>query len=69
MTVTLFSRPFERTKVESRVNISRGRFNFLECVATADGEQAFTLFSINGKLASHLYIVTKAAFTQRHLSQ
>ncbi|XP_037530979.1 mast/stem cell growth factor receptor kita [Nematolebias whitei] len=47
MTVTLFSRPFERTKVESRVNISRGRFNFLECVATADGEQAFTLFSIN----------------------
>ncbi|XP_017284262.1 mast/stem cell growth factor receptor kita isoform X2 [Kryptolebias marmoratus] len=53
MTVTLFSRPFENMKVESRVNISRGRFNFLECVATAEGGQAFTLFSINEKRVSH----------------
>ncbi|XP_013873207.1 mast/stem cell growth factor receptor kita [Austrofundulus limnaeus] len=57
MTVTLFSRPFEKTQVESRVNISRGRFNFLECVATAEGGQDSTLFSINveGRLFHDLF--------------
>lgn len=61
MTVTLFSRPFEKTQVESRVNISRGRFNFLECVATAEGGQDSNLFSINGKSALHLCTVKKTA--------
>uniref|UniRef100_A0AAQ5X2Z3 receptor protein-tyrosine kinase n=1 Tax=Amphiprion ocellaris TaxID=80972 RepID=A0AAQ5X2Z3_AMPOC len=41
---------FGKTEVESRVNISRGRFNTLECVATVEGEQAYTLFSISGEL-------------------
>ncbi|KAM4738934.1 mast/stem cell growth factor receptor kita isoform 2-T2 [Anableps anableps] len=34
-------------RVESRVNVSRGQFNTLECVATVEGEQAFILFSIS----------------------
>lgn len=50
ITVTLFSPRFGKTEVESRVNISRGRFNTLECVATVEGEQAYTLFSISGEL-------------------
>lgn len=50
ITVTLFSPLFGKTEVESRVNISRGRFNTLECVATVEGEQAYTLFSISGEL-------------------
>uniref|UniRef100_A0A673AZ50 receptor protein-tyrosine kinase n=1 Tax=Sphaeramia orbicularis TaxID=375764 RepID=A0A673AZ50_9TELE len=42
ITVTLFSPLFGKTEVESRVNISRGRFSTLECVATVEGEQAYT---------------------------
>lgn len=49
MTVTLFSPLFGKTEVESRVNVSRGRFSTLECVATVEGEQAYTLFSISGE--------------------
>lgn len=49
ITVTLFSPMFGKTEVESRVNVSRGRFNTLECVATVEGEQAYTLFSISGE--------------------
>lgn len=49
ITVTLFSPLFGKTEVESRVNVSRGRFSTLECVATVEGEQAYTLFSISGK--------------------
>lgn len=64
ITITLFSPTFGKTEVESRVNISRGRFNTLECVATVEGEQAFTLFSINGELPSHSYMHTSKALTQ-----
>uniref|UniRef100_A0A8D3EAR8 receptor protein-tyrosine kinase n=1 Tax=Scophthalmus maximus TaxID=52904 RepID=A0A8D3EAR8_SCOMX len=53
ITVTLSSPIFGKTEVESRVNISRGRFNTLECVATVDGEQAFTLFSISERTVPH----------------
>ncbi|KAM4548699.1 mast/stem cell growth factor receptor kita isoform 1-T1 [Odontesthes bonariensis] len=53
ITITLFSPTFGKTEVESRVNISRGRFSTLECVATVEGEQAFTLFSINEKRVPH----------------
>uniref|UniRef100_A0A8C9ZB83 receptor protein-tyrosine kinase n=1 Tax=Sander lucioperca TaxID=283035 RepID=A0A8C9ZB83_SANLU len=52
ITVTLFSPLFGKTEVESRVNVSRGRFSTLECVATVEGEQAYTLFSISGELKS-----------------
>ncbi|XP_039984699.1 mast/stem cell growth factor receptor kita isoform X1 [Xiphias gladius] len=53
ITVTLFSPTFGKTEVESRVNISRGRFNTLECVATVEGEQAYTLFSISERTVPH----------------
>uniref|UniRef100_A0A3Q3W2Z2 receptor protein-tyrosine kinase n=1 Tax=Mola mola TaxID=94237 RepID=A0A3Q3W2Z2_MOLML len=53
ITVTLFSPMFGKTEVESRVNISRGRFNTLECVATVAGEQAYTLFSISERTVPH----------------
>ncbi|XP_033847919.1 mast/stem cell growth factor receptor kita [Periophthalmus magnuspinnatus] len=53
MTVTLFSPLFGKTEVESRVNISRGRFSTLECVATVEGEQAYMLFSISEKTVPH----------------
>ncbi|KAF3691194.1 Mast/stem cell growth factor receptor Kit [Channa argus] len=53
ITVTLFSPMFGKTEVESRVNISRGRFNTLECVASVEGEQAYTLFSISERTVQH----------------
>nr|XP_061834084.1 mast/stem cell growth factor receptor kita isoform X2 [Nerophis lumbriciformis] len=53
ITVTLFSPAFGKTEVESRVNVSRGRFNTLECVATVEGEQAYTLFSISERTIPH----------------
>ncbi|XP_037326310.2 mast/stem cell growth factor receptor kita isoform X2 [Pungitius pungitius] len=53
MTVTLFSPLFGKTEVESRVNVSRGRFSTLECVATVEGEQAYTLFSISERTVAH----------------
>ncbi|KAG7514479.1 mast/stem cell growth factor receptor Kit isoform X1 [Solea senegalensis] len=53
ITVTLSSPIFGKSEVESRVNISKGRFNTLECVATVDGEQAYTLFSISERTVPH----------------
>ncbi|KAK7889607.1 hypothetical protein WMY93_025167 [Mugilogobius chulae] len=53
ITVTLFSPLFGKTEVESRVNISRGRFSTLECVATVEGEQDYMLFSISEKTVPH----------------
>ncbi|XP_034036393.1 mast/stem cell growth factor receptor kita isoform X2 [Thalassophryne amazonica] len=53
VTVTLFRPLFGKTEVESRVNVSKGRFSTLECVATVEGEQAYTLFSISEKTVPH----------------
>ncbi|XP_047443730.1 mast/stem cell growth factor receptor kita isoform X2 [Mugil cephalus] len=53
ITITLFSPMFGKTEVESRVNVSRGRFSTLECVATVEGEQAYTLFSISERRVAH----------------
>lgn len=53
ITITLYSPMFGKTEVESRVNVSRGRFNTLECVATVEGEQAYTLFSISERRVPH----------------
>lgn len=53
ITITLVSPMFGKTGVESRVNVSRGRFSTLECVATAEGEQAYTLFSISERRVPH----------------
>ncbi|XP_035270503.1 mast/stem cell growth factor receptor kita isoform X1 [Anguilla rostrata] len=52
-TVTVSSPDFGRRAVESRVNVSRGAFHTLECVATAEGEQAYTLFSIGERTVPH----------------
>ncbi len=40
---------FGRSEVDSRLNVSKGKFHTLECVATTQGEQAYTLFSISGE--------------------
>uniref|UniRef100_I3J4E4 receptor protein-tyrosine kinase n=1 Tax=Oreochromis niloticus TaxID=8128 RepID=I3J4E4_ORENI len=53
ITITLVSPMFGKTEVESRVNISRARFNTLECVATVEGEQAYILYSISEKRVPH----------------
>ncbi|XP_024277671.1 mast/stem cell growth factor receptor Kit-like isoform X3 [Oncorhynchus tshawytscha] len=53
VTVTLLSPSFGKTEVESRLNITTGRFHTLECVATVEGEQDFTLFSISERTVPH----------------
>ncbi|KAF7653154.1 hypothetical protein LDENG_00086460 [Lucifuga dentata] len=53
ITVTLLRPLFGNTEVESRVNISRGHFNTLECVATVEGEQDYILFSISERTVPH----------------
>ncbi|KAJ8277104.1 hypothetical protein GJAV_G00071520 [Gymnothorax javanicus] len=52
-TAMVSGQDFGRRAVESRVNISRATFQTLECVATVDGEQAYTLFSIGERTVSH----------------
>ncbi|KAI1888704.1 hypothetical protein AGOR_G00171470 [Albula goreensis] len=52
-TVMVSSPEFGRREVESRVNISRSSFATLECVATAEGQQAYTLFSIRERTVPH----------------
>ncbi|KAM4574854.1 mast/stem cell growth factor receptor kita isoform 2-T2 [Fundulus diaphanus] len=52
-TITLVSPKFGQTEVESQVNVIKGRFNTLECVATAEGEQAYILFSVSEKRVMH----------------
>lgn len=42
---------FGRSEVESRLNVStkeHARYHTLECVASTDEEEAYTLFSISG---------------------
>lgn len=43
---------FGRSEVESRVNVSKehAHYHTLECVASTEGEEAFTLFSISGRI-------------------
>ncbi|XP_026887973.2 KIT proto-oncogene, receptor tyrosine kinase b [Electrophorus electricus] len=51
--VTVSGSVFGRTDVESRLNISKGKYHTLECVATSQGEQAYTLFSISERTVPH----------------
>lgn len=69
VTITLLSPRFGKTEVESRMNISRGRFNTLECVATVEGEQAYTLFSISGEWRYHTRAVLWKVLSQRFCCQ
>ncbi|KTG05997.1 hypothetical protein cypCar_00034116 [Cyprinus carpio] len=40
--------PFGKGTVESRLNITKNSYSTLECVASANGEIVYTLFSISG---------------------
>lgn len=42
---------FGKSEVESRLNVTKehGQYHTLECVASTEGEEAYTLFSISGK--------------------
>ncbi|NP_001137390.1 KIT proto-oncogene, receptor tyrosine kinase b precursor [Danio rerio] len=51
--ITVSGSEFGRSEVESRLNISKGKFHTLECVASAQGEQAYTLFSISERTVPH----------------
>ncbi|KAL6466734.1 hypothetical protein MHYP_G00245380 [Metynnis hypsauchen] len=51
--VTVSGSEFGRTEVESRLNISKGKYHTLECLATTQGEQAYTLFSISERTVPH----------------
>uniref|UniRef100_A0AAY4AGS0 receptor protein-tyrosine kinase n=1 Tax=Denticeps clupeoides TaxID=299321 RepID=A0AAY4AGS0_9TELE len=51
--VTVSGSDFGRSQVESRLNISRGNYNTLECVATTEGEEVYTLFSISERTVPH----------------
>uniref|UniRef100_A0AAY4ACC0 receptor protein-tyrosine kinase n=1 Tax=Denticeps clupeoides TaxID=299321 RepID=A0AAY4ACC0_9TELE len=44
---------YVKIQVESRLNISRGNYNTLECVATTEGEEVYTLFSISERTVPH----------------
>ncbi|XP_041641343.1 KIT proto-oncogene, receptor tyrosine kinase b [Cheilinus undulatus] len=46
---------FGRSEVESRLNVTKehARYHTLECVASAEGEEAYTLFSISERLVPH----------------
>ncbi|XP_026214791.1 LOW QUALITY PROTEIN: KIT proto-oncogene, receptor tyrosine kinase b [Anabas testudineus] len=46
---------FGRSEVESRVNVSKehAHYHTLECVASTEGEEAFTLFSISERVVPH----------------
>lgn len=49
--VTMLSESaFGRSEVESRLNVSNehAQYHTLECVASTEGEEAYTLFSISG---------------------
>ncbi|XP_012677125.1 LOW QUALITY PROTEIN: mast/stem cell growth factor receptor kita [Clupea harengus] len=69
VTVTLSNPAFGIREVESRLNISKSNFPTLECVATVEGEQVYTLFSISERIVTHdlftpllIGLVSSAAF-------
>ncbi|XP_066532738.1 mast/stem cell growth factor receptor kita isoform X2 [Hoplias malabaricus] len=47
VTVTMTNPPFGKGAVESRLNITKSNYPTLECVASANGEIVYTLFSIS----------------------
>ncbi|XP_051993223.1 mast/stem cell growth factor receptor kita-like [Xyrauchen texanus] len=51
--ITVSGPEFGRSEVESRLNVSKGKYHTLECVATTQGEQAYTLFSISERTVPH----------------
>ncbi|XP_062858176.1 mast/stem cell growth factor receptor kita [Trichomycterus rosablanca] len=53
ITVTMTSPPFGKGAVESRLNITKSSYPTLECVASAEGEIVYTLFSISERSVPH----------------
>uniref|UniRef100_UPI003AADF654 KIT proto-oncogene, receptor tyrosine kinase b isoform X1 n=1 Tax=Centroberyx gerrardi TaxID=166262 RepID=UPI003AADF654 len=53
--VTESNSAFGRSEVESRLNVSKehAHYHTLECVATTEGEEAYTLFSISERTVPH----------------
>ncbi|XP_051982919.1 mast/stem cell growth factor receptor kita-like [Xyrauchen texanus] len=51
--VTVSGSEFGRSEVESRLNVSKGKYHTLECLATTQGEHAYTLFSISERTVPH----------------
>lgn len=51
---------FGRSEVESRLNVSKehAHYHTLECVASMEGEEAYTLFSISGTTRRYLMYTT-----------
>uniref|UniRef100_A0A3Q3IEV0 receptor protein-tyrosine kinase n=1 Tax=Monopterus albus TaxID=43700 RepID=A0A3Q3IEV0_MONAL len=52
---TVTESAFGRSEVESRLNISKehAHYHTLECVASMEGEEAYTLFSISERIVPH----------------
>jgi len=61
VTVTMTSPPFGKGAVESRLNITKNNYATLECVASANGEIVYTLFSISGE-----QITSQITYTHIH---
>ncbi|XP_060773368.1 mast/stem cell growth factor receptor kita isoform X3 [Neoarius graeffei] len=53
VTVTMTNPPFGKGAVESRLNITKNNYPTLECVASAEGEIVYTLFSISEHSVAH----------------
>nr|Q8JFR5.2 RecName: Full=Mast/stem cell growth factor receptor kita; Short=SCFR; AltName: Full=Tyrosine-protein kinase Kit; Flags: Precursor [Danio rerio]CAI11666.1 kit receptor [Danio rerio] len=53
VTVTMTNPPFGKGAVESRLNITKNNYATLECVASANGEIVYTLFSISENTVPH----------------
>ncbi|XP_076873227.1 mast/stem cell growth factor receptor kita isoform X2 [Brachyhypopomus gauderio] len=53
VTVTMTNPPFGKGAVESRLNITKSNYPTLECLASADGEIVYTLFSISERTVPH----------------
>uniref|UniRef100_A0A672LT52 Mast/stem cell growth factor receptor n=1 Tax=Sinocyclocheilus grahami TaxID=75366 RepID=A0A672LT52_SINGR len=55
VTVTMTNPPFGKGTVESRLNITKNSYATLECVASANGEIVYTLFSIKNTVPHELF--------------
>ncbi|XP_056620833.1 mast/stem cell growth factor receptor kita isoform X1 [Triplophysa dalaica] len=53
VTVTMTNPPYGKGAVESRLNITKNNYPTLECVASANGEIVYTLFSISESTIPH----------------
>lgn len=62
VTVTMTNPPFGKGAVESRLNITKNNYPTLECVASAEGEIVYTLFSISGENTNSRVIFSRPGY-------